>query len=41
LARGDREVPARDLGEMVMHELRWWIRWLISALLRCIAVFLM
>ena len=22
LARGDREVPARDLGEMVMHELK-------------------
>jgi transcriptional repressor NrdR len=22
LARGEREVPARDLGEMVMHELK-------------------
>lgn len=30
LAYGEKEITARELGENVMHELKKWIRWLIS-----------
>jgi len=41
LADGEKEITARELGENVMHELKKWMRWLISDSHLSIEVFLM